>query len=128
MGATENDCIDLRVALKQTLDIALDEIVGTRGIELIVLNERYPHRTGLRSDNEVGVEFGNLELVGTTADGARGGNDTNVAGVSQQPHDFGGRTNDTQNATRREARGGLGRTFYRFWGKEKREVALLDRS
>ena len=63
VGAAEDDGVDEWVLGEQFLKRVLDEIVGSWPVELIILDKRHPHGTGLSHDGAFGIEFLYFQLV-----------------------------------------------------------------
>lgn len=110
MGATKDDGVDEWVGVEQAVDVLLYEIVCSRRVELAVLYQRHPHGTCFALHMDVGIELGNLQLVGVATDGAWRGQDAYVACVGEGAYTFGCGADDTQ---------------YTTVGVDEREVALL---
>ena len=98
MGAAEDDGIDLGVEAHDLVDTLLDEIVGSGGVGLVVLDEGYPEGAGDTRDLDVGVELADLEGVALAADGALGGEHAHVAALREAADDLGGGADDAQHA------------------------------
>jgi hypothetical protein len=57
VGAAKDDGVNERVLGKKLLEGILDEVIGTRLIELIVFYERHPHGTRLTYNSGTRMEF-----------------------------------------------------------------------
>ena len=111
MGAAEDDGVDLGIFTHDLIDAFLDEVVGSRGVGFVVLDEGHPEGAGDARDLEVGVELVDLEIVALALDGALGGKDAHMTRFRQAADDLGGGADDAEDAA---------------LGVDLRQVVLLD--
>ena len=96
VGASEDDGVDEGILCKKFIDGVLDEVIGTRFVELVVFDQWHPHGAGLAYDGAVGIEFLYLQIVGAGTDGSLSGQHTDVVGVGKFSDNFGSRSDDTE--------------------------------
>lgn len=70
MRTAQYDRIYKWVGGKHLVNLLVYEIVGTWRVCLVVLHQWYPHGAGNARDMDVGVQLGNLHIVGTRTDGS----------------------------------------------------------
>ena len=81
VGAAEYDGVNLRILCHQFVERVFHEVVSTRLVELVVLDEWNPHGTGLPHDGAAWVEFLYFKFVGFRFYGSFGGKNANVFGL-----------------------------------------------
>ena len=94
--ATEYDGVDVGVAREQLVDVFLNEVINTRTVVLLVLDQGNPHGAGLTGDSHAWVQFAYLYVVGVTADGALCGKDAYMAVAGETAYNLGCGTYDAQ--------------------------------
>ena len=109
--ASEYYGVDVAVEHHQLVDALLDEVVGSRRVILVVLDERHPQRAGHPRHLYVGPQLGYLHAVAAALDGALGGQHAHVARQRQPAYAFGRGADYAKHAAR---------------GVDARQVVLLD--
>ena len=71
--------IDIRIKAHNLVDTLLYEIVGTRGVRLVILHQGHPEGTGDTRDLNIGMEFLDFEGITLTLDGSLCGEDAHMA-------------------------------------------------
>ena len=79
VSTAKDEGIDLRVEAHNLIDALLDEVVGTRGVSLIIFYEGYPERASHARHGNVWVEFLDFEIVTLALDGTLGGKYADMA-------------------------------------------------
>ena len=101
MCASKNDSVYLGIVTKQVANALLNKIVGTGRVELVVLDQRHPHRTRLACNLYVWVQLGYFKSVGVALDGTRCGNNAYMARQCYVAYAFCSGTYDAQHTTLR---------------------------
>ena len=74
----------------------LYEIVGSRTVCFLILNQRYPKGASYSAHLDVGIEFGYLQIITLTLDGAFGGQHAHMTTLGEMTNNLGSGTNDAQ--------------------------------
>ena len=96
MGAAKNDGVYLWIYAHELVYTLLYEIVGSRTVCFLILNQRYPKGASYSAHLDVGIEFGYLQIITLTLDGAFGGQHAHMTTLGEMTNNLGSGTNDAQ--------------------------------
>ena len=99
MGAAKDDGVDSRVETHDLIDALLHEIVGTRGVGLVVFHKGHPEGTSDARDLNIGVKFLYLKSIALALNGSLGSKDAHMSRGGEITNDLSRRTDDTQHTT-----------------------------
>ena len=77
--ATQDDGVNVGVEAHQLVDALFYEVVGARGVSLVVFHQWHPERTGHTTHGDVGIQLLDLQIITLTLYRSFGGKDSHMA-------------------------------------------------